>query len=120
MRDETFNLIYYGFLFCVLFIIIISAIIGMSLTKFDYSNEKLRLMKTNSKKGMLIYAILALLLPVVLVPFHIFQLRFFLLVQFIIIILTVLSYLLFMVYLRNYCKILKILKSHDEIIQIDE
>jgi len=111
MSDEHFYMIYYGFIFFIIFFIVTASLLGMYHSNFNFSEEKLKSMKKTCKKGIILYSIIAFLLPTLLIPLYIYSVKGYLLIQLIIIIFSLTSWLLFVNFLWKYWKIRKMLRN---------
>jgi len=104
MSDELFHLIYYSPLFLFLNIGVIAVLVGNShFLKSDFSIEEWKLAIIKSKKGMIRYFMLMLLLPTTIIPIYIFIPDFFLVIRFFILFFTITFFYVLRHFFKGFC-----------------
>ena len=112
MNNEIiFKVVYFGLLLLCIIIGVFAVIVGQSRFRFDFSYEDLKRIQKRCKKGMIIYCLAALLLPVTLIPLYIASPKFILIIQFVVLFFTISFSLTFMAFFLRYWMIRKKLRT---------
>ena len=107
MSDINFNIIYYSPLLVFIIIGIVSVLIGGHHQKLDFSICKLKLMQKDSKRRMVVCFLLMIVLPITIIPLHVFLKKYIIVIQFLVLFFIITFSLSFIAYLLRYILIRK-------------
>ena len=103
-----------GYYAVLLFVILIGAVvttIAGARVKFDFPEDKLKLMQKKCKKRMIIFFVTMLLSLTTIIPLYVFSPKHFLLIQFFILFFSIIFTFLFIRYLQIYWLIVEKLQQ---------